>query len=44
MYESKLRRAGNKLFLPNGRAPREGDRFVQTALARHAARDRQARR
>jgi len=33
MYESKLRQAGTKLFLPNGRAPREGDRFVQTALA-----------
>jgi gamma-glutamyltranspeptidase / glutathione hydrolase len=32
-HEDKLRRAGNKLFLPNGRAPREGDRFVQTALA-----------
>jgi gamma-glutamyltranspeptidase / glutathione hydrolase len=31
--EDKLRRAGNKLFLPGGRAPREGDRFVQTALA-----------
>ncbi len=33
LNESKLRRAGNKLFLPNGRAPRAGDRFVQTALA-----------
>jgi gamma-glutamyltranspeptidase/glutathione hydrolase len=33
MYESKLRQAGTKLFLPNGQAPREGDRFVQTALA-----------
>ena len=33
MHEGKLRRAGTKLFLPNGRAPREGDRFVQTALA-----------
>ena len=33
MQEDKLRRAGNKLFLPGGRAPREGDRFVQTALA-----------
>jgi gamma-glutamyltranspeptidase/glutathione hydrolase len=33
MHEDKLRRAGNKLFLPKGRAPREGDRFVQTALA-----------
>jgi gamma-glutamyltranspeptidase/glutathione hydrolase len=32
-HEDKLRRAGTKLFLPNGRAPREGDRFVQTALA-----------
>ncbi len=28
----KLRRAGNKLFLPGGRAPREGDLFVQKAL------------
>ncbi len=33
MFEAKLRRAGNTLFLPGGRAPREGDRFVQTALA-----------
>ena len=33
MQEEKLRRAGNRLFLPGGRAPREGDRFVQTALA-----------
>ncbi len=33
MQEDKLRRAGNRLFLPDGRAPREGDRFVQTALA-----------
>jgi gamma-glutamyltranspeptidase / glutathione hydrolase len=33
MHESKLRRAGTKLFLPNGQAPREGDRFVQSALA-----------
>ena len=33
MQEDKLRRAGNRLFLPGGRAPREGDRFVQTALA-----------
>jgi gamma-glutamyltranspeptidase/glutathione hydrolase len=33
MHESKLRRAGTKLFLPNGQAPREGDRFTQTALA-----------
>ncbi|MBV8793777.1 MAG: gamma-glutamyltransferase, partial [Hyphomicrobiales bacterium] len=33
MHEDKLRRAENKLFLPNGRAPREGDRLVQTALA-----------
>ncbi len=32
MQEDKLRRAGNRLFLPGGRAPREGDRFVQTAL------------
>ena len=44
MQEDKLRRAGNRLFLPGGRAPREGDRFVQTALAGDAARDRQARR
>ena len=29
----KLRRAGNKLFLPGGRAPKEGDVFVQKALA-----------
>ena len=34
MYESKLSRAGNTLFMPGGRPPREGDRFVQTALAR----------
>jgi gamma-glutamyltranspeptidase/glutathione hydrolase len=33
MHEAKLRRAGNTLFLPRGCAPREGDRFVQTALA-----------
>jgi gamma-glutamyltranspeptidase / glutathione hydrolase len=33
MDEAKLRRAGNTLFLPGGHAPREGDRFVQTALA-----------
>jgi gamma-glutamyltranspeptidase/glutathione hydrolase len=33
MQEDKLRRAGNSFFLPGGRAPREGDRFVQTALA-----------
>ena len=33
MHEDKLRRAGNKLFLPGGRALRAGDRFVQTALA-----------
>ena len=33
MHEDKLRRARNKLFLPGGRPPREGDRFVQTALA-----------
>src|ERR1700733_9672986 len=33
MHEDKLRRAGNTLFLPHGSAPREGDRFVQTALA-----------
>src|SRR5206468_2330068 len=33
MYEEKLRRAGAALFLPGGRAPREGNRFVQTALA-----------
>ena len=36
--EEKLRRAGNKLFLPNGRAPRED------GARRHAARHRQARR
>jgi len=34
MHVEKLRLAGNRLFLPGGRAPREGDRFVQTALAR----------
>ena len=34
----------NTLFLPGGRAPREGDRFVQTRARRHAARHRQARR
>jgi gamma-glutamyltranspeptidase/glutathione hydrolase len=33
MQEDRLRRAGNRLFLPGGRAPREGDRFVQTGLA-----------
>jgi gamma-glutamyltranspeptidase/glutathione hydrolase len=33
MQEDKLRRAGNRLFMPGGQAPREGDRFVQTALA-----------
>jgi gamma-glutamyltranspeptidase / glutathione hydrolase len=33
MYESKLQRAGNTLFLPGGWPPREGDRFTQTALA-----------
>jgi gamma-glutamyltranspeptidase / glutathione hydrolase len=33
MHEDKLRRAGNTLFLPHGRAPCEGDRFVQPALA-----------
>ena len=27
-------RAGNTLFMPGGRPPREGDRFVQTALAK----------
>ena len=32
LQEEKLGRAGNKLFLPGGRAPREGDLFVQTAL------------
>ena len=32
MQEDKLSRAGNRLFLPGGRAPCEGDRFVQTAL------------
>ncbi|HEY1863301.1 MAG TPA: gamma-glutamyltransferase family protein [Roseiarcus sp.] len=33
MHLDKLRRAGNWLFLPAGRAPQEGDLFVQTALA-----------
>jgi gamma-glutamyltranspeptidase/glutathione hydrolase len=33
MHLGKLSRAGNRLFLPGGAAPREGDRFVQTALA-----------
>jgi gamma-glutamyltranspeptidase / glutathione hydrolase len=33
LQEEKLSRAGNRLFLPGGRAPREGDLFVQTALA-----------
>ena len=33
MQEDRLRRAGNRLFLPGGRAPREGDRFVQIGLA-----------
>ena len=32
MQEDKLSRAGNWLFLPGGRAPCEGDQFVQTAL------------
>ena len=32
LHEDKLRRSGARPFLPNGRAPREGDRFVQTAL------------
>ena len=32
MQVDKLRRAGNTLFLPGGRTPREGDRFVQKAL------------
>ena len=31
--ENKLRQTQNKLFLPGSRAPREGDRFVQSALA-----------
>ncbi len=31
--QEKLRRAGNRLFLPGGRAPREATLFVQTALA-----------
>ena len=33
MQEDRLRRAGNRLFLPGGRAPREGDRFFQPGLA-----------
>jgi len=33
LQEEKLAHAGNKLFLPGGRAPREGALFVQTALA-----------
>ncbi len=33
MHEDKLRRARNTLLLPRGGAPREGDRFVQAALA-----------
>ena len=33
LQEEKLSRAGNRLFLPGGRAPRVGDLFVQTALA-----------
>ena len=31
--EDKLRRTGADAFLPNGAAPREGDRFVQRPLA-----------
>lgn len=31
--QEKLRRAGNRLFLPGGRAPQEATLFVQTALA-----------
>ncbi len=33
LQEDKLKRAGNRLFLPAGHAPRAGDLFVQTALA-----------
>ena len=33
LQEDKLKRAGNRLFLPGGHAPRAGDLFVQTALA-----------
>ena len=44
MQEDKLRRAGNRLFLPGGGAPREGDRFRPDRARRHAARHRQARR
>ena len=32
LQEDKLKRAGNRLFLPGGHAPRAGDLFVQTAL------------
>jgi gamma-glutamyltranspeptidase/glutathione hydrolase len=34
MHEEKLGRAGNTRFLPRGRAPHEGDLFVQRALGR----------
>ncbi len=33
LLEDKLRRTGAEAFLPNGAAPREGDRFVQRPLA-----------
>jgi gamma-glutamyltranspeptidase / glutathione hydrolase len=33
MQEDKLSRAGTSFFLPGGRAPREGDLFVQPGLA-----------
>ncbi len=33
MEEDKLRRAGNRLFLPGGRALQEGALFIQTGLA-----------
>ena len=42
MHEAKLRRAGNTLFLPHGRAPREGDRIRPDSARQHVARHRQA--